>query len=98
MELKNIQDELDETKIILAEKVRMMTEAIQENEVLRKQVEVGKQALKDTKSLLLDYIWKEVKKLKDFLVMLQDEKTLIETCLTNVNLVQKMMGDKPIQT
>ena len=97
LELKNIQDEIEGTKRILAEKVRMMTETIEENEVLRKQVEAGKQALKDTKSLLWDYIWKEVKKLKDFLVMLQDEKALIETCLTNVNLVQEMMGDKPIQ-
>ena len=29
--------------------------------------------------------------------MLQDEKALVDTCLTNVNLVQEMMGDKPIQ-
>ena len=60
-------------------------------------MEARKQAFKDTKSLLWDYILKEVKKLKDFLVMLQDEKSLVETCLNNVNLVQEMMGDKPIQ-
>ena len=29
--------------------------------------------------------------------MLQDEKALVDTCLTNVNLVHEMMGDKPIQ-
>ena len=37
---------------------------------------------------------KEIKKLKDYLLMLQDEKALIDTCLSNVNLVQEMMGDK----
>ena len=40
---------------------------------------------------------KEIKKLKDYLFMLQDEKSLVDTCLTNVNLVQEMMGDKLVQ-
>ena len=97
LELKTKQDALEETKKILAEKVRMMTEATKENKVLRKQVEVGKQALKDTKILLWNCVLKEVKKLKDFLLMLQDEKALIETYQTNVSLVQEMVGDKPIQ-
>ena len=29
--------------------------------------------------------------------MLQDEKALADTCLTNVNLVHEMMGEKPVQ-
>ena len=29
--------------------------------------------------------------------MLQDERSLVTTCLTNVDVVQKNMGDKPIQ-
>ena len=29
--------------------------------------------------------------------MLQDEKTLVTTCLSNVALVQEGMGDKPVQ-
>lgn len=40
---------------------------------------------------------KEVKKLKDDLIMLQDERYLVITCLSNVSLVQESMGDKPIQ-
>ena len=74
-----------------------MTETATENENLRKQVESGKQALRDTKYLLWDHMLKEIKKLKDYLLMLQDEKSQVETCLTNVNLVQEMMGDKPLQ-
>jgi hypothetical protein len=40
---------------------------------------------------------KEVKKLKDHLIMLQDEKTLVATFLSNVAMVQENLGDKPIQ-
>ena len=97
LELKNTQDELAETKKTLANKVRVLTETTTENKNLRKLVEVGKQALRDTKSLLWDHMLKEIKKLKDYLLMLQDEKTLIDTCLSNMNLVQGMMGDKPVQ-
>ena len=94
-ELKSTQDELAEIKKILVDKVKIVTETVAENENPRKQVESGKQALRDTKSLLWDHMLKEVKNLKDYLLMLQDEKDLVDTCLTNVNLVQEMMGDKP---
>lgn len=40
---------------------------------------------------------REVKKLKDHLIMLQDERSLVITFLSNVALVQESMGDKPIQ-
>ena len=86
-----------ETKKILADKVRIVIETATKNENLRNQVESRKRALRDTKYLLWDHMLKEVKKLKDYLLMLQDEKALVDTCLTNVNLVQDMMGDKPIQ-
>ena len=32
--------------------------------------------------------------MKDYLIMLQDEKTLVATCLSNVALVQEGIGDK----
>ena len=35
--------------------------------------------------------------MKDYLIILQDEKTLIATCLTNVALVQEGMGHKHVQ-
>ena len=47
-----------------------MTETATENENLRKQVESRKQALRDTKSLLWDHMLKDIKKLKDYLLML----------------------------
>ena len=97
LELKNTQEELVETKKILADKVKVLRKTSTENENLRKQVEAGKQALRDTKFLLWDHMFKEIKKLKDHLLKLQDERALIGTCLSNVDLVQEMMGDKPTQ-
>ena len=47
---------------------------------------VVRQVLKDAKYLLWVNITKEVKQLKDHLVMLQDERTLVITCLSNVAL------------
>ena len=84
IELKNTHDELEETKKILADKVRVLTKTTTKNENPRKHVEAGKQALRDTKYLLWDHMLKEIKKLKDYLLMLQDEKALVDTCLTNV--------------
>ena len=40
---------------------------------------------------------KEVKKVKDHMIMLPDEKSLVTTCLSNLVVVQKKMGNKPIQ-
>lgn len=76
---------------------KLLTETSIENENLRRQVEASKQSLKDTKLLLWDHMLKEVKKLKDHLIMLYDEKFLVTTCLSNVVVVQENMGDKPIQ-
>ena len=74
-----------------------MAETLIENENIRRQVEASRHALKDTKFLLWDNIMKEVKKLKDHLIMLQDERSLVITCLSNIVVVQESMGDKPIQ-
>ena len=86
-----------EEKKTLVDKVNVLTKTWVENENLRKQVEARKHALRDTKSLLWDHMFKEIKKLKDYLLMLQYEKDLVDTCLSNVDLVQEIMGDKPVQ-
>ena len=52
LELKNTQEELTEAKKTLANKVKVLIETSTENENLRNQVEVGKHALRVTKSLL----------------------------------------------
>ena len=81
IELKNAQEELAEVKKTLVDKIKILTETSTKNENLMRQNEARKQALKDTKFILWDHMLKEVKKLKDHLIMLQDEKTLVATCL-----------------
>ena len=76
-----MQEDLVETKKILADKFKVLKETSTENENVRMQVEAGKQALRNTKFLLWDHIFKEIKKLKHHLLMLQDERDLIGTCL-----------------
>lgn len=80
LKLKNAKEELLEVKKTLADKIKILTETSTENENLRSQVEAGKQALNDTKFILWDHMLKEAKKLKDHLIMLKDEKTLVAKC------------------
>ena len=98
LELKNSQEEIEEAKQSLLNKDKLLVESSTENENIRRQVKSSRQALKDTKFLLWDNILKEVKKPKDHLIMLQDERSLVITCLSNVVVVQENMGDKPIQS
>ena len=79
------------------DKDKLLVESSADKEKLERQVDAVRQALMDGKSLLWDNITKEIKKSKYHLVMLQDEMTLVTTCLSNVALVQESMGDKTIQ-
>ena len=97
IEMKKVQEEMEEAKKDILDKDKLLAESFADKENLKRQVEVVRQSLKDAKSLLWDNITKEVKKLKDHLIMLQDERTLVITCLSNVALFQESMGDKPIQ-
>ena len=81
----------------LVDKTKLLIETSTENENLKRKVEESNQSLKDTKLLLWDHMLKEIKKLKDHLIMLQDEKTLVATCLSNIAVVQENMSDNPIQ-
>ena len=78
-------------------KESLAKEVLVKEKFLKARADQFKQALWDTKSLLWDHMFKEIKNLKDYLLMLQDDKALVDTCLSNVNLVQEMMGDKPVQ-
>ena len=51
LELKNAQVELEEMKKTLVDKMKILTKTSTKNENLRRQVEAGNQALKDTKFL-----------------------------------------------
>ena len=95
LKLEKIQEELHKAKQDILDKDKLLTECSVDKENLKRQVDLVNEALIDAKYLLWDHITK-VKKLKDYL-MLQDEKNLVATCLSNVALVQEGMGDKIVQ-
>ena len=84
LEPKSVQEELKEDKHDILDKEKLLPESSKEKDNLKRQVEVVRQGLKDAKFLLWDNITKDVKKLKDHLIMLQDERSLVITCLSNV--------------
>ena len=96
LELNRVQEGLEEAKKDILYKDKLLAKSSAHKENLKRQVGSLRKSLKDAKSLLWDNITKEVKKLKDHLIMLQDERTLVITCLSNVALVKESMGDKPI--
>jgi len=49
------------------------------------------------KQIIWDRLAKEIKKVRDYLVELEDEKELVTTCLANVSTIQEILGDKPLQ-
>ena len=75
LEPKKVQEELEEAKHDILNKHNLLAK----KENLQRQVEAGRQALKDTIFLLWDIIMKEVKNMKDRLIMLQDERSLVIT-------------------
>ena len=97
LELSKIQEELQKEKQDVLDKYKLLTECSTDKENLKRQVDSIKQALIDAKCLAWNHITKEIKKMKDYLIMLQDEKTLVDTCLINVALVQEGMGVNHVQ-
>ena len=73
----------------------MLTESFADKENLKKQLDSVKKSLIDAKHMVWDHIVKEIKTLKDYLIMLEDQRALSTNCLTNVATVQEELGDKP---
>ena len=97
LELKKVQEEMEEAKKGILDKDKLLAESSAHKENLKRQMDCLRKALKDAKSLLWDNITKEVKMLKNHPIMLQDERALVITCLPNVDMVQENMGDNSIQ-
>ena len=71
-----------------------MSNSLDEKENFEKQLDSVKESLIDAKHIIWDHIVKEIKKLKDYLIMIEDERALATSCLANVVTVQEGMGDK----
>ena len=51
----------------------------------------------NAKQIIWDHLANEIKKVRDYLVELEDERELATTCLANVSIIQESLGDKPLQ-
>ena len=51
----------------------------------------------DAKHIIWDHLSIELKKFRDYLVEVEDERELATTCLANVSVIQENMGDKPLK-
>lgn len=78
-------------------KDKVLEQSLAENESLRRQLEATKNNLIEAKHLIWDHLIREVKKLKDYLVELEDKRELSTTYLDNVSTIQEILGDKPLQ-
>lgn len=97
LEFKKLQEDINKAIQDLQEKDKFLEKSLPENESLRRQLEATKNRLVEAKHLIWDNLIREVKKLKYYLVELEDERELDTTCLVNVTTIQESLGDKPLQ-
>lgn len=92
-----MQEELEKVKQDIIDKYKLLSHNLAEKETLKEQLESVKESLIDAKHFIWDHIVKEIKKLKDYLIMIEDERALEASYLANVVTIQEGMGDKPLQ-
>ena len=63
---------------------------------MKQQLKSTKDNLIDAKHIIWDHLSIELKKLRDYLVEVEDEGELATTCLANVSIIQENMGDMPL--
>ena len=97
LELKKLQEDLNKAKQDLQEKDKALEQSSVENESLRRELETTKNNLIEAKHFIWDHLRREIKKVKDYLVELEDERELATLCLANVSTIQESLADKPLQ-
>lgn len=97
LEFKKLQEDLNKVKQDLQEKGKSLEQSSAENEFLRRQLETAKDSLIEEKHLIWDHLIRQIKKVRDYLVELEDERELDTPCLANVSTIQESLGDNPLQ-
>ena len=82
-----MQEELEKVKQDVIDKDKLLSGSLSEKENLKRQLDSLKGSLIDAKHIIWDHIIKEIKKLKDYLTMIEDERALALSCLANVVIV-----------
>ena len=84
LELRDLQDELDKAKQDILEKDNLLKESLAAQEVLTQQVRSAKDILTEAKDAIWDCLLREIKKLKEHFIQVEDERQLETSCLSNL--------------
>ena len=84
MEVKTLLEDLAKVKQDILEKDKLLKESLDNQELLTRQLKSAKDNLIDAKYIIWDQLLKEVKKLKDYFIHIEDEKQLTSSCLANL--------------
>ena len=98
LELGKLHEELDQNKQNVEENYSQLKESLETQEMLTQQVRLGKDVLAEAKQVIWDSMFREIKKLKEHFIQLEDEKQLATSCLANLQVLHYSLGDKPLQT
>ena len=97
LELNNLHEELDQIKKNLVEKDNQLKESLETQEMLTQQVRLAKDVLVEAKQVIWDSMFREIKKLKEHFVQVEDERQLETSCLANLQVLHDNLGDRPFQ-
>ena len=96
LELSKLQKELDQIKQKLEEKDNQLKESLETQEMLTQQFRLAKDVLAKAKQVIWDSLFREIKKLKEHFILVEDERQLETSCLANLQVRHDSLGDKPL--
>ena len=65
--------------------------------MLTHQVILDKYVLTQAKKVILDLLFREIKKIKEHFVQVEDERQLATSCLASLQVLYENLCDKPLQ-
>ena len=74
MELKTLQEDLVKAKHDIFENVKLLKESLENQELLSQRLRLAKDILVEAKNIIRDYLSKEMKKLKEYFIQMEDER------------------------
>ena len=74
-----------------------MKESLETQEMLTQQVILAKDVLAEEKQAIWDSLFREIIKLKEHFIQVEDERQLATSCLGNLQVFEDILGGKPLQ-
>ena len=65
--------------------------------MITQQIRLSKDVFAEAKQVIWDSLFREIKKLKEHFVQVEDERQLATSCLSNLQVLHDSLGDKPLQ-